>query len=180
MEISSGKLHRCLSRVLEGNTLFVASLSAVAGGQSPGVLQAFNGTTGAFVRSLTPTGFASPFHPRGVVIRPDGLLYVSSDPVLGGLGGHVLRFNPSTGAFIDVFITSTGGASCHCVNELNRPEGLVFGPDGNLYVTSFRTSINDTDKILIFAGPASPRPGTFLDDIDLDQLSVHVGSLLQW
>jgi hypothetical protein len=45
----------------------------------------------------------------------------------------VLRFDPDTVAFRDVFIADSGGAG-----HLNRPEGLVFDPEGSkLYVTSF-------------------------------------------
>jgi DNA-binding beta-propeller fold protein YncE len=68
------------------------------------------------------------------VIGPgDGYLYVSNYPNLAtGLGGDVLRFTAG-GDFVDVFIHDDGG-----VGHLNRPEGLVFGPDGSLYITSFR------------------------------------------
>ena len=106
------------------------------------------------------------FHPRGAVIGPDGLLYVSNYAnLITGLGGQVLRFDPATGNFIDVFINSTGG-----VGELNRPEGLVFGPDGKLYITSFRASADDTDKILIFQGPGGFSPGASDSGIDLDAM----------
>jgi DNA-binding beta-propeller fold protein YncE len=150
--------------VLNHNVLFVPSLSGVTG--SIGELQAFNGTTGAFRGLLLPpAGLASSFHPRGVVIGPDGLLYVSNDPVLGGNGGHILRYDPATQNFKDIFVSND---VCNC--DFNRPEGLVFGPDGNLYVTSFQASSSDTDKILIFAGPFSRKPGAFLAKIDLDQV----------
>lgn len=109
-----------------------------------------------------PPSTPGEFHLRALVVGPDGLLYVSNFPCLAtGVGGQVLRFDPETGAFKDVFIAS--------VNDLNRPEGLVFGPDGNLYITSFIANASDNDKILIFQGPNGVSPGAYFDRIDLDQ-----------
>jgi DNA-binding beta-propeller fold protein YncE len=111
----------------------------------------------------------STFHPFGLVIGPDGLLYVSSRPNLfaGDQGGQVLQFDPETGNFIKTFISSSGGR-----NRLNGPEGLVFGPDGRLYITSFRARDDDqdTDKILIYEGPRGAHPGARVGKIDLDQV----------
>ena len=81
--------------------------------------------------------------------------------------GTSLRFNPKTGDFVDVFIASAGGTD---VGALNRPEGLVFGPDGNLYITSFRADASDNDKILIFQGPGGTSHGAFIGQIDLDEV----------
>jgi DNA-binding beta-propeller fold protein YncE len=121
---------------------------------------------GKFVGRLHPPAGAQ-FHPFGVVIGPDGLLYVSSRPTLfsTGLGGQVLQFNPTTGDFIKVFITDAGGPG-----HLNGPEGLAFGPDGRLYITSLRADENDTDKILIFEGPGGAHPGAYAGKFDLDKV----------
>ena len=104
--------------------------------------------------------------------RPDRLLYVSSRPNIftDDRGGQVLRFDPATGDFIDTFVSNGDGVDGGCTDLLTGPEGLVFGPDGRLYVTSFRKDATDTDKVLIFAGPGSARPGTCVGRIDLDRV----------
>ena len=128
---------------------------------------------GQFVATITPPfPLSKQFFPRGIVFNPrDGLIYVSNCPNFTnnkgpGNGGQVLRFDPSTFKFKDIFIDDIGGG----VGHLNRPEGLVFGPDGNLYITSFRANDSDTDSIRIYAGPDSTAPGSFIGKIDLDQV----------
>jgi len=164
------------------DVLFVASLGALTDTTAcipkapagTGCVQAFDAGNGKFLGFLPPSNeLAASFHPRGVAIGPDELLYVSNDPVLGGLGGHILRYDPETLSFKDIFVNNDTcvapppATSC----DFNRPEGLVFGPDGNLYVTSFRKDASDTDKILVFAGPAKSKPGALIGQIVLDQVS---------
>jgi DNA-binding beta-propeller fold protein YncE len=128
----------------------------------PGELRAYNynGDTADFIGTFNHSGFDGRFFPRGVVIGPDGLLYVSVVNPGVRSDGWVLRFDPETMNFIDQFVKSDG-------SNPRFPEGLVFGPDGNLYVTSFRVDQfdeNDIDSIFIFDGQS----GDFLDKIDLD------------
>ena len=152
--------------------LFVADLGLVPPDNAPGRLLEFT-KEGTFVADLTPDSTDFPreqFFPRGLVIGPDGLLYVANATNLVNtpLGGDILRFDPEMGHFVDRFVTSTGGGACDCVDELNRPEGVVFGPDGNIYTASFRADATDNDKILIFQGPAGAHPGAYVGRIDLD------------
>jgi hypothetical protein len=95
-------------------------------------------------------------HPRGAVFGPDGLLYVSARDFKGiGIGGTVLRYSADGKA--EVLIDDKGGPG-----RLNRPDGLVFGPDGRLYITSFRADLTDTDSIRIYEST-----GEFVSKIDL-------------
>lgn len=153
-----------------GSALFVADFFGPSfdfGTQ--GSVKQYDFKTGQFTRNLDTAGFTDNLFPRGVVIGPDGKLYVSVagvlDPSLAGfdpLGGYVLRFNAKTGKFIDVFASHQPTAD-DCSKHLHRPEGLVFGPDEKLYVSSFRADPSDADKILIFDGET----GQCLDQIDL-------------
>lgn len=142
--------------ILYNNVLFVADVVASnSEPPEPGDIRAYNGTTGDFITTLDHSDYCGEFYPRSLVIGPDSLLYVSIRNA-NQLGGSILRFDPVTMEFIDVFVHS------NTINDLHRPEGLVFGPDGNLYITSFRKDTNDTDKILIFNGFT----GCFLGKID--------------
>jgi DNA-binding beta-propeller fold protein YncE len=140
------------------HTLYVAD-DGNLDGITLGRLTRFNSETGAFLGDLQPTGFTGDFYPRGVVIGPDGLVYASVRNI-APTGGEVMRWDPATGNFLGSFVTSDA------TNDLNRPEGIVFGPDGNLYVASFRADATGTDKIEEFSG----QTGAYLGKIDLDQV----------
>ena len=60
-------------------------------------------------------------YPLDPIIGPDGNVYVS-----GFNSGNVVRYNATTGAFIDEFITAGSGG-------LTAAYGMAFGPDGYLY-----------------------------------------------
>jgi outer membrane protein assembly factor BamB len=153
----------------------------------PGHIYAFDRKTGSVLFRIDGgdvPGVGS-FHPNAIVIGPDGIAYVSqwplqvhalnNDPSTGVFtqpsGGQVLRFNPHTGAFLDIFIDNSTGDGKNCGGcELNRPEGIVFDPNKKLYITSSSSAgtkptlgaDDTTDKILIFRGKKQ------IDKIDLD------------
>ena len=165
----------------EDNVLFVADFSTTLtpcpAPLEPGRILAYRlkererhaGLKVELLAVLTPDPAQFPpsrFHPRGLVVGPDGLLYASNfpDPETSNLGGQVLRFDPGTLKYHDVFVSSESGGD---FAKLNRPEGLVFSPHGNLYITGYRSGCTDTDKILIFHGPGGRHAGAFLGEIVL-------------
>ncbi len=81
--------------------------------------------------------------PYGNVFGPDGLLYVSSFRT-----NQILRFNAQTGEFVDVF-ASDNNNGFGMRGGLNGPNGLLFGPDGSLYVAIEGTA-NDAAGNLVF------------------------------
>jgi hypothetical protein len=131
--------------------LFIADL--VSGDGGPGKLLAYRvkGNRATFIANLDPNlkkpGSTEAFHPRGVVLGPDGYLYVSLRN-LSACGGSILRFDPQKLAFKDTLLSNPVECARN-INDLHRPEGLVFSPDGDLYITSFQKDPSDTDKVLI-------------------------------
>jgi hypothetical protein len=72
-------------------------------------------------------------NPLGITFGSDNNLYVSSHA-----SKNVLRYNGTTGAFIDTFIPAdTGG--------LAFPARLAFGSDNNLYVQNYIGQVLFTD-----------------------------------
>lgn len=84
----------------------------------------YDGQSGAFLNTFIPGGL------RGIgdiAFGPDGNFYAVN---FGNTGGpsYVTRHNGVTGAFLDNFVVPGSGG-------LRTAEGMVFGRDGNLYVT---------------------------------------------
>jgi streptogramin lyase len=69
-------------------------------------------------------------NPSGIVFGPDGNAYVSSP---APSCNAVLRYDGSTGAFLNAFVSSGSGG-------IDGPAQMVFRPDGYLYVTGVRSN----------------------------------------
>jgi len=138
--------------VLDGDDLFVANVLRKANTGPAGRVNRY-ASDGTFLDAAKMKN--NEHHPRGVVFGPDGFLYAATRDFTTGLGGTVLRFDADGKA--EVFIDDKGGPG-----QLNRPDGIVWGPDGHLYVTSFRAAPGDTDSIRIYDAA-----GAFVSKIDL-------------
>jgi hypothetical protein len=111
----------------------------------------YDGVTGAFQGDYTNDVQLT--SPRAILFGPDGNLYVAdgNDP---DFSGRVLRFQGPAGlqpgAFLDEFVPAGYGG-------LSHPVGMVFGPDGNLYVSSAATN-----NVLRYNGTTGEFLGAFV------------------
>ncbi len=97
----------------------------------------YDGLTGASLGAFVSSGSGGLSFPWGLAFGPDGNLYVSSNSA----SDTILRYNGSTGGFIDIFVEAGDNGG------LNNPRGLLFKPNGNLLVASFFT-----DQVLEYDG----------------------------
>ncbi len=84
----------------------------------------FNGSTGAAMGAITAGPTGGNLAAFDVKFGPDGNIYVSDMN-----SNTILRYNGSTLAFMNVFATPPDISSV----GINSPNGLAFGPNGNLY-----------------------------------------------
>src|SRR5262249_53845998 len=92
--------------------------------------------------------------PRGIIFGPDGSLYVADRVAADDSLGRIVRFDGTTGAFLDEFVPA---------GFVGRPSGLVFAPSVedagrlDLYVTGLLT-----DSISRFHGVTGAYLGEFV------------------
>ena len=135
--------------------------SIVVSSQGMDEILRYDGQTGAFIDAFVTDDPATPqidetggLHvPSHLLLGSDDRLYVSSQGT-----NQILRYDGQTGAFIDAFVTDDPATPQ--VNEtggLHAPGGIVFGPDGHLYVSSLHT-----DEVLYYDGQTGAFLGAFI------------------
>jgi sugar lactone lactonase YvrE len=117
----------------------------------------YDGGAGAFIDY-----FSTACHALDLTYGPDNRLYVLDEPAVQSPGGPcttafaVRRFNGLTGAF-EEHIDEHANYVAYS-GYLSQPNGLAFGPDGNLYISN---GIG-TGTIVLYQGPFGAAPGEFI------------------
>ena len=156
-----GSTRRLYLETLEDRLCLSGGYLLVSSYNTDSVLR-YDENTGAYVNSFVPSQSGGLREPMGVLFGPDHNLYVSSGSFDNNSShgtGHkaVLQYSGTTGAFLSDFADQ---------NQLTSPQGIIFGPDGNLYVAD---SDDSGGSVFRYNGTT----GAFMDDF------VPAGGLLR-
>jgi hypothetical protein len=149
-----------LARIILSTVIFVSAIADTANASDLFVLNRtasasvlrFDSTTGAFLGTFVPAGSGGLSYANDLTFGPDGNLYISQKPGADYITSTVLRYNGTTGDFIDVFVPPGSGS-------VNTATAIRFGRDGNLYVADFNDGIASSGDVKRFNGTT----GAFID-----------------
>ncbi|MDA1266580.1 MAG: hypothetical protein O2816_15985 [Planctomycetota bacterium] len=111
----------------------------------PAEVHRFQLPSGAALPGYGPSPLAGTL---GFDFGPDGMAYVASEGT-----DEVLRFDPSSGAYLGPFVWDDPNTGTDETGGLVEPSSVAFSPDGDCYVASF-----SLDAVLRYDG----RSGAFL------------------
>lgn len=128
----------------------------------------YDGFTGEFIDTFVRRSSGGLDHPEALVFGPDGNLYVASygmddiiatppAPQVAGRESQILKYDGKTGAFLGVFVNQNLLAN----GRLMGATGLTFGPNGNLFVSSFLNN-----RVLEYKGDGGALIATFVSPGD--------------
>ncbi|MCF6209705.1 MAG: hypothetical protein L3K24_03305 [Gammaproteobacteria bacterium] len=108
---------------------------------------------GAFIGEFVQSGSGGLIRPRDLAFGSDNNLYIASET------DNILRyqgpFGSNPGLFIDEFISSSRNGG------LGSPQGMAFGPQGDLYVSANIVGGSHKGGIMRYDGQTGTSKGTF-------------------
>ena len=117
-------------------------------------IEEFCGSSGDFVKDFPQGPDTVDIEPASITFGPDGNLYVgTSGSCCPEVRGEILKYNPTTGALLGIFVPAGSGG-------LQAVGHMEFRPDGYLYVLSTNTAGNNSAKQIL---RYSTTNGAFVD-----------------
>jgi DNA-binding beta-propeller fold protein YncE len=104
-----------------------------------------------FISKDNPGGNGGLLGAHGMAFGPDGHFYVACANT-----NQILRFDGSTGRFLDVFVATGSGG-------LDHPTQVLFGPDrNNDNISDVYVSSTNTNEVLVYSGKDGSPLGVFV------------------